>query len=64
MAVPRKKVSHSRKNSRRSHHSLVAKQLVACPHCHQPKPSHTVCPACGYYKGKKVKEVEKAAKGA
>lgn len=64
MAVPRKKISNSRRRSRRAHDRLTAKQLVACPHCHNLKPPHTVCPSCGYYKGAKVKEIEAKVKSA
>ncbi len=58
MAVPKRKTSHSRKGMRRSHHHLQAPMLVECSHCHQMKPSHTVCPNCGYYRGRKVIEVK------
>ncbi len=64
MAVPRKKISHSRRGSRRAHDSLTAIQLIACPHCHEMIPGHRVCPACGYYKGKKVEEIEEKVKGS
>ena len=28
--------------------------LSECPHCHSPRLSHTVCPTCGYYKGREA----------
>lgn len=54
MAVPKKKTSKSRKNKRRSHWKAQSPTLTKCSQCHQPKPSHTVCPNCGYYAGREV----------
>jgi large subunit ribosomal protein L32 len=34
--------------------SLKSKKLVKCTHCGAMIPAHTVCPKCGYYKGKEV----------
>ena len=31
--------------------------LVKCEQCSEPKPSHMVCVACGYYKGREVLQV-------
>ncbi len=58
--VPKKKTSKSRRDQRRSHHALSAPALVPCPQCGAPKPPHTVCPECGYYKGEKILEVSEA----
>ncbi|MFN8509060.1 MAG: 50S ribosomal protein L32 [Deinococcaceae bacterium] len=55
--VPKKKTSKSKRNMRRSHHALTPTQLVDCPHCHQKRMPHHICPACGYYDGRKVLEV-------
>lgn len=52
--VPKKRVSHSRRNKRRSHHALGAPTLVECPQCHSMKPPHQVCAECGYYKDRQV----------
>lgn len=57
-ALPKKKVSRSRRNKRRAHHRLVAPHLVECPQCHAPRLPHHVCPSCGYYRGVEVVEVE------
>lgn len=66
MAVPKKRTAKSKRNMRRSHHALRRLQLSACPRCHQPVPSHTVCPNCGTYGGREVIDVmaklEKKAK--
>ncbi|RKY03697.1 50S ribosomal protein L32 [Candidatus Poribacteria bacterium] len=52
MAVPKRKVSKSRKRKRRSHHALPLKSLSICPNCHEPKMPHRACPRCGFYKGR------------
>jgi large subunit ribosomal protein L32 len=54
MAVPKKKVSPSRRDMRRSHHALKAAGYVECPNCGENKRSHHVCSACGYYDGREV----------
>ena len=54
MAVPKKKVSSSRRNMRRSHHALRAPNLVECPNCGELKLPHHLCRACGYYGGREV----------
>ena len=56
MAHPKHRTSPSRKRSRRSHHHLVIPLLNECPNCNEKKPSHGLCPNCGYYKGRKVTE--------
>lgn len=58
MAVPAKKTSKSRKNTRRAHDRLTAPNLVKCPQCSEPKKPHHVCPKCGYYKGREVITIE------
>ncbi len=58
MANLTNKTSRCRKNKRRTHWVLQAPNLNECPHCHKPKLSHRVCPDCGYYKGKAVKQVK------
>ena len=54
MAVPKKKVSRSRRNSRRAHHGLNEPNVSICPKCLSPKLHHHACKACGYYKGREV----------
>lgn len=62
MAVPKKKTSRSRRGMRRSHWRLEAPALAGCPRCHEPVVSHRACPACGYYAGRKVLDLEKKRK--
>ncbi|HZF34324.1 MAG TPA: 50S ribosomal protein L32 [Candidatus Angelobacter sp.] len=56
MAVPKKKVSKSRRDMRRSHHALESASWVECPNCGEHKRPHHVCSACGYYDGRQVAE--------
>ncbi|HEV2291204.1 MAG TPA: 50S ribosomal protein L32 [Gemmatimonadales bacterium] len=57
MAVPKRKMSKSRKRLRRGHHSGAGMKTQPCPRCSSPKLPHRVCPTCGYYRGKKAVEV-------
>lgn len=58
MAVPKRRVSPSRRDMRRSHLALNVSAPATCPHCKQPKLSHRVCPACGFYDGKEVLSIK------
>lgn len=64
MAVPKKKVSKARRDSRRAHNfRLEAPNLSVCPNCKSATMPHRVCPTCGFYQGRQVvgKEADKAA---
>ena len=54
MAVPRKKVSKSKRNMRRSHHRLRPVNVSECPSCGEFKLPHHICQACGHYNGREV----------
>ena len=54
MAVPKRRVSKSRKRLRRGHHTAEGIKTQACSKCGSPRLPHRVCPTCGYYRGKKV----------
>ena len=59
MAVPARRVSSARRDSRRSSVSHVdAPSLQKCPQCGAYKEAHKLCDSCGYYNGRKVIEVE------
>lgn len=49
MAVPKKKISKSRRGMRRAHQALTAVASVECPNCGEPKLAHHVCGSCGHY---------------
>ena len=53
-AVPKHRISQSRRGKRRTHHALKLKALVECSHCRVKKLPHHVCLACGYYRGVQV----------
>lgn len=58
MAVPKRKVSKSRRNMRRSHHALKPASYVECPNCGELKRPHHICGSCGHYKEREVVEME------
>lgn len=62
MAVPKGKVSKSRRDKRAANWKLEAPSMAECPQCHEMKQSHRVCPNCGYYKGEKVIEIKEKKK--
>jgi large subunit ribosomal protein L32 len=58
MPNPKRRHSKSRTSKRRTHDALAPVPMSECPQCHEPKPPHTVCRNCGYYRGRQVKAVE------
>ena len=58
MAVPKSKVSKSRRDKRRSHHALKSNAHVEYPNCGELKRPHHVCGSCGYYDGREVVQTE------
>ena len=58
MAVPKRKHSNSRTGKRRSQDAKTPQELTYCAQCSKAVPSHTICPNCGHYMGRKVVEIE------
>ncbi len=54
MAVPKGKVSKSRRDMRKANWKLEAPGMVKCPVCGELKLPHRACAKCGDYKGKTV----------
>lgn len=54
MAVPKKRTGHSAQGKRRSNWKATKPTTTKCPNCGAVALAHTVCPACGQYKGKVV----------
>lgn len=54
MAVPKKRTGHSAQGKRRSNWKATKPTLTTCPNCGAKVLAHTVCTACGQYKGKVV----------
>ena len=61
MAVPKKRTGHSAQGSRRSNWKATKPETTKCPNCGETVLTHTVCTACGLYKGQPVKLADKAA---
>lgn len=51
---PKKRHSKERKGKRRASIKLAVTKAIVCPNCGATTLSHTVCKACGFYKGRKV----------
>lgn len=60
MANPKRRWSKERTRTRRANWKKDAPTVVECPHCHELKLTHRVCPECGYYAGEQVIEVKAA----
>jgi large subunit ribosomal protein L32 len=58
MAVPKKKKSKSKRDTRRAHDHVNLPKPASCPQCHEPVLPHHVCPQCGTYKGRQIIETE------
>ncbi len=54
MAHPKRKISKSRRDKRRTHYKLEAPAIGKCPNCSEMKRNHTACPSCGYYNGRVI----------
>lgn len=54
MAVPKKRTGHSAQGHRRSNWKATKPETTKCSNCGEIVLTHTVCTACGYYKGKAV----------
>lgn len=62
MAVPKRRVSHARRDKRRSNvWKMDAPTLVKCPNCGELMQAHVVCKSCGQYNGRQVLKVEEDA---
>ena len=54
MAVPKKRTGHSAQGHRRSNWKATKPATTKCPNCGETVLAHTVCTACGTYKGQPV----------
>lgn len=61
MAVPKKRTGHAAQGSRRANWKATKPETTKCPNCGETVLTHTVCTACGTYKGQPVKLADKAA---
>ena len=60
MAVPKKRTGHSAQGHRRSNWKATKPETTKCPNCGETVLTHTVCTACGTYKGQPVSLKDKA----
>ncbi len=58
MAHPKRKISKTRRDKRRTHYNAVAPTYVTCPNCGTTVLYHRVCGECGYYRGQLAIEKE------
>lgn len=61
MAVPKKKISASRRGQRRSHDSLSAANVVISKDSGEQTLAHHMCLKTGMYRGKQILNVKKEA---
>jgi len=61
MAVPKKKISKSKRDMRRAHDALASSSYDECPNCGELKRPHHVCGSCGQYDSREVLEADDAA---
>ena len=58
MAVPKSKITKSKRGMRRAHDALRSINSTECPNCGELKLPHHVCATCGYYgHGKSSKQI-------
>ena len=60
-ALPKIKISKSRRNRRRAHDSLAKPAIATCPKCAKSRRPHFLCSYCGYYGEKPVSKIKKTA---
>lgn len=58
MALPKRKISKSRRDKRRTHQKIEAPNTATCPECGEATQPHHACPSCGAYKGRTAVETE------
>ena len=54
MAVPKSKITRSRRGMRRAHDALKAVNSTECSNCGELKLPHHVCKSCGHYSNKEI----------
>lgn len=57
MAHPKRKISRTRRDKRRTHHKLEAKAVTDCKNCGAAVLKHHVCMECGYYMGRQILDI-------
>ena len=57
MAVPKRRKSRAKRDSRRANHKISAAVFNECNNCGAPKEPHRICATCGWYKDRYALEV-------
>ena len=57
-ALPKKKLTRAQRGRRLTSYKLKPLNLSYCSRCRSAKMPHTVCPQCGFYRGRQVVGVE------
>ncbi|MGH2536063.1 MAG: 50S ribosomal protein L32 [Candidatus Promineifilaceae bacterium] len=53
-AVPKRRISRTRRLKRRAHDKLARPHLVECPNCHAMYRPYYMCPSCRTYNGRQI----------
>jgi large subunit ribosomal protein L32 len=53
-AVPKRRISSTRRAKRRTHDKIANPHLVPCENCGEMKRPHYMCPSCRTYKGRQI----------
>jgi len=61
-ALPKIKISKSRRNRRRAHDSLDMPAVATCPKCAKSRRPHFLCSYCGHYGEKPVSKTKTKTK--
>ena len=54
MAVPKSKITRSKRGMRRAHDRLKVANVIECSNCGELTRPHHVCGSCGYYGSKEI----------
>jgi large subunit ribosomal protein L32 len=54
MPNPKRKMSKTRRDKRRTHYKATAPSMGTCSNCGELKLTHHACSACGYYNGRSM----------
>ncbi len=61
MPNPKRKISKTRRDKRRTHDKASVPTLAICSNCGSPHLYHRVCTECNHYRGKLVHETNTEA---
>ncbi|MBX2976753.1 MAG: 50S ribosomal protein L32 [Ignavibacteriaceae bacterium] len=54
MPNPKRKMSKTRRDKRRTHYKAKAPSMGTCANCGELKLTHHACASCGYYNGRSM----------